>query len=58
VEKLNKYAQSMFPKDIVPEFLFEMGEAVVIDVRPEISTLKATLARDAFQTGDLVALRK
>jgi len=58
VEKLNKYAQSMFPKDIVPEFLYEMGEAVVIDVRPEISTLKATIARDAFQTGDLVALRK
>jgi len=58
VEKRNKSSETMFPKDIVPEFLYEMGEAVVVDVKPEISTLKATLARDAFQTGDLVALRK
>jgi len=53
VEKRNKSSETMFPKDIVPEFLYEMGEAVVVEVKPEISTL-----RDAFQTGDLVALRK
>lgn len=39
-------------------FLFELGEAVAIDVRPESSTLRATLSRDAFTVGDLVALRK
>ena len=57
-EKANKSSENVFPKDIIPEFLYELGEAVVIEVKPEISTLKATLARDAFQTGDLVALRK
>jgi hypothetical protein len=41
-----------------PEFLFEMGEAVVVDVKPEVSTLRALQARDAFLTGDYVALRK
>ncbi len=39
-------------------FLFEVGEAVAVDVRPESSTLRATLSRDAFTVGDLVALRK
>ena len=39
-------------------FLFELGEAVAVDVRPESSTLKATLSRDAFLEGDYVALRK
>ena len=39
-------------------FLFELGEAVAINVRPESSTLRATLSRDAFAVGDLVALRK
>jgi hypothetical protein len=39
-------------------FLFELGEAVAVDVRPESSTLRATLSRDAFTVGDLVALRK
>jgi hypothetical protein len=58
VEKANKSSENVFPKNIVPEFLYELGEAVVIEVKPEISTLKATRARDAFQTGDLVALRK
>jgi len=41
-----------------PEFLFEMGEAVVVDVKPEVSTVKALFARDAFVSGDFVALRK
>ncbi len=42
----------------VKEFLFELGEAVAVDVKPETSTLQATLARDALLEGDYVALRK
>jgi hypothetical protein len=41
-----------------PEFLYEMGEAVVVDVKPEVSTVKVLFARDAFLSGDFVALRK
>lgn len=39
-------------------FLFELGEAVAVEVRPESSTLRATLSRDAFIAGDYVAIRK
>jgi hypothetical protein len=39
-------------------FLFELGEAVAVDVKPESSTLLATLTRDAFTAGDYVAIRK
>jgi hypothetical protein len=39
-------------------FLFELGEAVAVEVRPDRSTLLITLARDAFIAGDWVALRK
>lgn len=39
-------------------FLYELGEAVAVDVRPDSSTLLATVTRDAFVAGDLVALRK
>ena len=39
-------------------FLYELGEAVAVDVRPETSTLQVTLSRDAFQAGDYVAIRK
>ena len=47
------------PDEVVtPEFLFEMGEAVVVDVQPETSTLRALNSRDAFLSGDYVALRK
>jgi len=47
------------PDEIVtPEFLFELGEAVVVDVKPETSTLRALNSRDAFLSGDYVALRK
>jgi len=43
----------------VPEsFLYELGEAVAMDVGPESSTLRAIVARDAFRAGDYVALRK
>ena len=40
------------------EFLFELGEAVAVDVKPETSTLQAILSRDAFLAGDYVAIRK
>lgn len=43
---------------VTPEFLFEMGEAVVVNVTPEVSTLRALFARDAFISGDYAALRK
>jgi hypothetical protein len=39
-------------------FLFEVGEAVAVDVKSDSSTLLATITRDAFLAGDLVALRK
>lgn len=39
-------------------FLFELGEAMAVDVRPESSTLQVTVSRDAIQAGDYVVLRK
>jgi hypothetical protein len=39
-------------------FLYDLGEAVAVDVTPETSTLQVTVSRDAIQTGDLVAIRK
>jgi hypothetical protein len=39
-------------------FLFELGEAVAVEVAPEWSALRITLLRDAFRSGDYVALRK
>jgi hypothetical protein len=45
-------------KQQAENFLFELGEAVAVEVRPETSTLLVTLSRDAFLEGDYVALRK
>jgi len=39
-------------------FLFEIGEAVAVDVRPETSTLQVLVSRDAMAAGDYVAIRK
>jgi hypothetical protein len=39
-------------------FLYDLGEAVAVEVRPESSTLQAILSRDEFHAGDYVALRK
>jgi len=39
-------------------FLYDLGEAVAIDVRPETSTLQVMVSRDAFRAGDYVAIRK
>lgn len=45
-------------KQQAENFLYELGEAVATDVRPETSTLLVTLSRDAFAAGDYVAMRK
>ena len=58
LEEANKSSENLLPKGIVPEFLYDLGEAVVVDVKPEMSTLKVTLSRDAMLAGDYVALRK
>jgi hypothetical protein len=39
-------------------FLYDLGEAVAVDVKPETSTLRVTISRDAMAAGDYVALRK
>jgi hypothetical protein len=39
-------------------FLFELGEAVAVDVKADTSTLRVTLSRDALTAGDYVAMRK
>ena len=39
-------------------FLFELGEAVAVEVMPEWSALRITKSYDAFRSGDYVALRK
>jgi hypothetical protein len=39
-------------------FLYELGEAVAVEVKPDSSTLQITLSRDAIMEGDLVAIRK
>ena len=45
-------------KNVAENFLYELGEAIAVDVRPENSTLIVTLSRDAFMAGDYVAIRK
>jgi len=39
-------------------FLFEIGEAVATDVKPEMSTVLVTVSLDTIQSGDYVALRR
>jgi hypothetical protein len=39
-------------------FLFELGEAVAVNVGDRVSTLRVTLSHDAFIEGDYVAERK
>jgi hypothetical protein len=38
-------------------FLYDLGEAVAVDVTPDTSTLLVTVSRDAITEGDLVAIR-
>lgn len=39
-------------------FLFELGEAVAVDVKPDSSTLQVLVSLDAIQEGDYVAMRR
>jgi hypothetical protein len=39
-------------------FLYDLGEAVAMEVQADTSTLQAIVSRDAFQAGDYVAIRK
>jgi hypothetical protein len=39
-------------------FLYDLGEAVAVDVTRDTSTLLVTVSRDAIQAGDLAAIRK
>ena len=43
----------------LPEnFLYDLGEAVAVDVREHTATLFVTVSRDAIEHGDFVAMRK
>ena len=57
-EAARRTAENPLPKDIVPEFLYEVGEAVAVDVKTDTSTVRALSAHDAVLAGDYVALRK
>jgi hypothetical protein len=50
----NKHERGVQQPD---NFLYELGEAVAVDVKPDASTLLVTMSRDAFTEGDLVAMR-
>jgi len=45
-------------KRVDGNFLFELGEAYAVEVRPESSTLRITVALDAIQAGDYAAMRR
>ena len=44
-------------KEQPQNFLYDLGEAVAVDVTPETATLLVTVSRDAIAEGDLVAIR-
>lgn len=44
-------------KRVAENFLFEIGEAVAVDVKPDSSTLQVLVSLDAVQEGDYVAMR-
>jgi hypothetical protein len=50
----NKHERDVQQPDV---FLYELGEAVAVDVKRDASTLKVTMSRDASSEGDLVAMR-
>jgi hypothetical protein len=45
-------------KRVAKNFLFEVGEAVAVDVRPDSSTLQVLISLDAIQEGDYAAMRR
>jgi hypothetical protein len=44
-------------KEQPSNFLYDLGEAVAVDVTPETATLLVTVSRDSIEEGDLVAIR-
>lgn len=50
----NKHERGIQQPD---NFLYELGEAVAVDVKADRSTLLVTSSRDAFTEGDFVAMR-
>lgn len=58
-QRVTPGAQFVLYRDIrAPEnFLFDLGEAVVVDVREDSATLLMTVSRDAVREGDFAALR-
>ena len=45
-------------KRVADNFLFEIGQAVVTDVKPESSTLQVTVSLSAIAAGDFAAMRR
>jgi hypothetical protein len=45
-------------KEQAQNFLYDLGEAVAVEVTSQSSTLLVTVSRDAILAGDLVAIRK
>ena len=45
-------------KKQVDNFLYDLGEAVAVDVKADTATLQGIVSRDAFMPGDYVAPRK
>jgi hypothetical protein len=45
-------------KKMADNFLYDLGEAVAVDVKTESATLQAIVSRDAFMPGDYAAPRK
>ena len=45
-------------KRVAENFLFEIGEAVAMDVKPDSATLQVNVAFDAILEGDYVAMRR
>ena len=45
-------------KQSAGNFLYEIGEAVAVDVKPDTATLQVTLSRSALSAGDYVAIQR
>jgi hypothetical protein len=45
-------------RKVAENFLYDLGEAMAVDVKPDTSTLFVTVSRDQLTAGDYVALRK
>jgi hypothetical protein len=45
-------------RKVADNFLYDLGEAMAVDVKADTATLFVTVSRDAMVAGDFVALRK